>query len=104
MWLFTSKGMISVVSHREHSDHLMIRARSKYHLDAQFPSHEILFTPEADYPFRIIITRKQFCKFIGNYIAEMSYDNFKNSINEVPYRDHCGKVWSTMYSYGSIFG
>ena len=27
----------------------------------------------------------------------MNYDNFKNSIIEESYRNHCNQVWSTMY-------
>ena len=104
MWLFTSRGMLSVVAHRDIPNSLMVRARSPDHIAELFPDAEVINTPDADYAFRTIIDRKSFALFMDNYIQNISYDNFKNSIAEQNYRNHCGQVWSTMYRYGSMYG
>jgi hypothetical protein len=103
MWLFTSKGMLSVVAHREIPNSLMIRARSSHHIAELFPNAEIIKTPDADYAFRVIVDRNSFALFMDNYIQNIGYDNFKNSISEQNYHSYCGRVWSIMYQYGSMF-
>ena len=102
MWLFTSQGMLSVVAHRDIPNTLMVRARSPDHITKLFPGADVKLTDNADYAYRTVIDRASFALFVINYIAEMSYDNFKNSIIEENYRNHCDQVWSTMYRYGSL--
>ncbi len=102
MWLFTSQGMLSVVAHRDIPNSLMVRARSPDHITKLFPEADVELTVNADYAYRSVIDRSSFALFMINYIAEMNYDNFKNSIIEESYLNHCNQVWSTMYRYGSL--
>jgi hypothetical protein len=44
MWLFTSKGFVSVVQHLDDKDSLMVRARVKSHLQALFPREKVIDT------------------------------------------------------------
>lgn len=57
MWIFTSTGMLSVVAHRELANDLLVRARSPVHIREMFPDAAVDETPNADYPFRTVISR-----------------------------------------------
>ena len=104
MWIFTSTGMLSVVAHRELAKDLLVRARSPVHIREMFPDAAVDETPNADYPFRTVISRELFANVIADYSLNISYDNFKNSIEEKNFHDHCLEVWATMRRYGLNWG
>ena len=100
MWIFTSTGMLSVVAHRERSNDLLVRARSPIHIREMFPYAAVDETPNADYPFRTVISRELFANVIVDYSQNISYDNFKNSIEENNFHDRCVEIWAIMLRYG----
>lgn len=104
MWLFTSTGMLSVVAHREQKKDLLVRARNPSHILEMFPNVAIDENLSADYRFRTVISREIFARAITNYILNLRYDNFKNSINEEIFHDYCVDIWSIMYDYGLTQG
>lgn len=95
MWLFTTFGFFSVVAHRDCPKSLMIRARVRTDLEGflfaaapsiallREPTPEIIETPRADYPFRIVVSRFTFGAILAEYIDNMHYANFKNEIHRV---------------------
>lgn len=101
MWVFTNKGFVSAVEHRDRAHHLMIRAREKTHLYPLLPygAEGVIETTGADYRFRTTIKKSSFAKFMADQIASIDYDNFKNSIEDDQYHDACAKVWGVMYIY-----
>ncbi len=100
MWIFTSTGMLSVVAHRERANDLLVRARSPNHIREVFPYAAVDETPNADYPFRTVISRELFANIIADYSLNISYDNFKNSIEENNFHDRCIEIWAIMLRYG----
>ena len=100
MWVFTSTGMLSVVAHRESANNLLIRARSPLHIREMLPYAAIDETQNADYPFRTIISRELFANVIADYSLNISYDNFKSSIEEYNFHDRCVEIWAIMLRYG----
>jgi hypothetical protein len=100
MWIFTSTGMLSVVAHRELANDLLVRARSPVHIREMFPDVTVDETPNADYPFRTVISRELFANVIADYSLNISYDNFKNSIEENDFHDRCVDIWAIMLRYG----
>jgi hypothetical protein len=100
MWIFTSTGMLSVVAHRELADDLLVRARSPIHIREMFPDVTVDETPNADYPFRTVISRELYANAIADYSLNISYDNFKNSIEENDFHDRCVDIWAIMLRYG----
>ena len=100
MWGFTSTGMLSVVAHRELTNDLLVRSRSPTHIREMFPYAEVDETPNADYPFRTVISRELFANVIVDYSLNISYDNFKNSIEENNFHDRCIEIWAIMLRYG----
>jgi|GEM_PF-563507 len=98
MWVFTSKGFISAVAHRDKPEHLMVRARRLEHLQAIFPGTEIQQIASSDYKYRITVSKDTFAAVMFQEIKRLTYDNFKNSIPDAEYHDACGQVWRTMHT------
>lgn len=103
MWIFTTLGFFSVVAHRDKPDRLCVRARNKLDITALRiklgkPRPKIIETPEADYPFRMIVNRERFAGAMSNLVRDTLYDNFKNQIykqdpdREATYHD----VWTIL--------
>lgn len=99
MWIFTSKGMISVVRHREEPQLMMVRARQSDVLKALFHEEKFLITPDADYRYRMEVPQSDVINALEEELENMQYDNFKNSIEDHDYHTACSKVWSVMYRY-----
>ena len=81
MWLFTKNSFVSVVSHRERPNDCLVRARVKIHLVRLFPkrSNQITEDREADYRWRLIVSKKVLADKISVYILQsLDYDNFKS--------------------------
>jgi hypothetical protein len=100
MWIFTSNGFLSIVSHRQKPEHLLVRARNVTHLKTLFPNAEHFTIENADYPYRAVVHKDDVADFILKYIQDLDYDNFKNSVTETDYLQSCNQVWSLMYEYG----
>jgi hypothetical protein len=100
MWIALSNGWLSIVSHREQSEMLLVRARKHAHTRCYFPKAEIYTFADADYPFRADIMRTEVGEMISNYATEIQYDNFKDSVDEYDLANSLGNVWHVMYEYG----
>ena len=100
MWLFVSGGYLSIVAHRHQPDDLLVRARHPDHIQAVFPDAQVVFMRAADYPYRSVLPREVVQQAVGEYLLNMSYDNFKNSIDDDEYHDVCLDVWRTMWAFG----
>jgi hypothetical protein len=74
MWLVTKDGFYSVVQDRGDPDRLVVRGRWKKHLKVLkdlLPGSRILVTPEADYPYRMFVSREDWEKLL-KVIGELS--------------------------------
>jgi len=97
MWIFTSKGFVSIVADMTRPGNLLIRARKKKHLQDLFPGEDVKTTPANDYRFRISIPFQDAVRILAEEIAGIDYPNFKNSIQDHDYHDACLEVWKTMF-------
>jgi hypothetical protein len=76
----------------------MVRARRREHLQAIFPGEPIRETQASDYKFRVQVSKEELTQAISREIAErLTYDNFKNSIEDHTYHDACSEVWRVMH-------
>lgn len=103
MWVFTTRGFISAVQHRDNHEMLMVRARTEQALDelANMTRKEISRTPSADYPFRLVVDREMFNAWLANEVDNIDYGNFKNAahvLGDPSYDDALMDVWSAMYA------
>lgn len=103
MWVFTNRGYISVVQHREKPDLLLARARREGDLQAIFGYDiEVLETEKADYLFRTVVTRGQLATALTDEIYEIDYNNFKNSVENDLRRATYLRVWEILYWWQNI--
>ena len=102
MWIFTEKGFLSVVRKPRpgEEDTLMVRARRH---DALVPlanssSRPIIRTPEADYPYRVIVNDSIFGKWMAAQAEAIDYSNFKSRVSKHSYRyEHAlHEIWAVM--------
>lgn len=100
MWIFLSGGFLSIVAHRHKPNHLLVRARNMDHLKQAFPNAEYYTYTNSDYPYRADIERSVVSDMLAEYVMNMSYDNFKNSVLEQKFENVCHDIWSLMYQYG----
>lgn len=98
MWIFTNGGMVSIVEHTDDPDVLLVRARTKAHLEA-FTSGamcRLRRTPDADYAWRTVLPREVVQKLIKYAVQELDYPDFKSSLPKGLYKQACGEVWADM--------
>jgi len=92
VWLFTTKGYLSIVQHSDYKDCLLVRARVRDHLLALFPAEDIVETIDADYRYRATVSRKVVQQVLADQIEAIDYPNFKSSLHEPRYHSACFKV------------
>jgi hypothetical protein len=88
MWLFTKLGFFSVVEDRNDRRRVQVRARVREDIEAVAKlvaskasvDAEILETPDADYRFRILITKAAWAKVGKTLTADIDYPNFKGRV------------------------
>lgn len=100
MWLFTQIGFFSVVAHRQNNK-LIVRARQHadiLRLSKKIKIGRITHSTNRDYPYRAMVEREEWAKFLSELATEMVATNFKDSIDpkdtarQRAYYD----VWRTM--------
>ena len=103
MWLYVSGGFVSIVAHRTEPEHLLVRARHPKHIASILPDANVTHMPSADYPYRTVARRGDVHRALTEYLLNLDYDNFKNSVPDPEYHDACRDVWRTMWSYGNRY-
>ena len=100
MWIALTNGWLSIVSHREYPEMLLIRARKPEHIQDNFPEVEVYVDAGADYPYRANVLRTETADIIADILTDIQYDNFKNNVEDYDLADYLGNVWHVMYGYG----
>jgi len=102
MWIFTPHGFYSAVEHREKPDTIIVRARDKQDLEAlrpYIPDLLILETMDADYLYRIFVSRSRWASAVSTMAREIDYDNFKDAVKKRQGEDRASvymRVWTAM--------
>jgi hypothetical protein len=111
VWIATNEGWISVVKRRG-TDELLVRARSEEHLlwvlirlqpehvKADVDKDRMFVDLDADYPYRMYVTREEFKRYLDTQINRIDYDNFKARVPDKHYAHALNDVWYTMYQWG----
>ncbi len=100
MWVFTRQGFFSVVRDRTRPTFRWVRTRDRAHLELlkrQFKlKAKIVDTPDADYPFRILLHRQVFEAIFSTLAENINYPNFKGSVAEPRYSKGLRWTWMAM--------
>lgn len=107
MWIMTNKGYYSAVQNMQNPNLLLVRARVAGHLEALFTDMDannghkivdgIVYTPDADYLYRVTVTREDFHVAIEEAIIDIDYANFKNSVEDDDLHTTYENVWLMTY-------
>jgi hypothetical protein len=86
MWLTTTTGFYSATLDCTGKD-IQIRARVEADLDALKQKYapelgDIIHTPKADYPYRLICTHQQWADIVSKAALDITYANFKNEVKK----------------------
>ena len=104
MWIFLSNAFLSVVQHKDDPSMFVVRARRIDDLVSSFPdqAHEVVVLADADYPYRLIMHRGTFLRFVGEAVEDVRYVNFKNSVapHDKDRKAFLHKVWTAGYEFG----
>jgi mRNA-degrading endonuclease toxin of MazEF toxin-antitoxin module len=102
MWIFTEKGFLSVVRKPRPGEESTLMVRSRRY-DALAPlaasaSRPIIRTPDADYPYRVIVEDSIFGAFMASQIEAIDYSNFKSRVSRLSYSyEHAlHEIWAVM--------
>jgi hypothetical protein len=97
MWLFTTDCNFSVVTSHHSKKVLLVRSRFPGHIEKAFPKAVVEKTPERDYLYRALVSKKTFNEWFLKYVETMNYNNFKNTLIEPKYESLCHDVWETCF-------
>lgn len=102
MWIFTPEGFLSVVrnTRENEEDTLLVRARREAALShlAEITHKVIIRTPDADYPYRLVVADTLFGEFLSQQARNIDYSNFKARVAKKNffYEQALHDVWATM--------
>ena len=97
MWICLNSAFLSIVAPESGSDNLLVRARRPGDIKAVFgKDYKVEKRPERDYLFRALIPREVVADVIAAQLMDLSYPNFKNSVNDRRLHDAYERVWSVM--------
>jgi hypothetical protein len=83
VWIMTPRGFYSVVAHPDDPTLVLVRARARgdlVSLTDLLAGLEIRETPERDYRWRTIVSRRSWSAALVLLAAEIDYPNFKAEV------------------------
>jgi len=100
MWIFTTKGFISIAQHKNLPEHFQVKARVSSPLQELWPDNEIEVIDWADYRFRITIEKEEVFPVMRQLLESLDYSNFKHECHEMKeYQSALIGVWTEMCNY-----
>jgi len=108
MWLFTKDGFYSVVKNKYCGpDEVAVRARTNddilnFCLATKTPTKRTIRTPEADYLFRVHVSREVFTNYVHECADQIDYPNFKNKAiapGDHARSDAYHKCWEALHAW-----
>lgn len=103
MWMFTTKGFLSIVQHKDMPPHFQVKSRVPEPLRELWPDSEIEVIHWADYRYRITMPKEEVTPVLAKEIESVLYTSFKDECrDEEAYYHALTSVWTTMYRYQSF--
>ena len=102
MWVFSTRGFLSVVADDADPSRVLVRARVREDLDRLgelLPHLEPWHDPTADYAWRALVDRSEWRRALGVIAGEIDYRNFKNAVADrqgEARADVYERVWSVL--------
>ncbi len=103
MWMFTTKGFLSIVQHKDMPHHFQVKSRVPEPLRELWPDREIEVIHWADYRYRITLPKDEVIPVLAKEIESVLYTSFKDECrDDEAYYHALTSIWTTMYRYQSF--
>ena len=99
MWIFTTRGFVSIVQHKDMSERFQVKSRVIDPLRYMFPEVEVEVIDWADYRFRVTVEKEAVMAALSREMRSVLYTSFKDACCDEDYHYALTRVWSIMYSY-----
>lgn len=99
MWLCFNDGFVSAVQNWDDASGLVVRARRAKILTKLFPKAEIKVTTDSDYRYRVFVSKEEFAKIVTARITDISYSNFKSSVEDGQLHELYAAFWRLHHRY-----
>jgi hypothetical protein len=96
MWLFATKGFVSIVENENDPSLLLVRGRFRGDIDKLFPGHKVTETPNKDYRFRTTVPRPEVARRVAELVLDIDYPNFKDAAPKDRHNVYLD-VWTALY-------
>jgi hypothetical protein len=100
MWLFTTKGFVSIVADTADKNFFWVRSRFAGDIEKLFPNAEVVRTPRRDYLYRARLPYLKVRNRIAEEVGNISYPNFKEAVPTKKRQNIYNMVWMRMYMEG----
>lgn len=101
MWIVTQQGFFSIVQHRDEPDTFLVRARVQGDLENMVQlsglNQKVLSTPQADYPYRVSLSREELGRVMDSLGNDIDYPNFKSRIAAKTDQRNRSRVYFNVY-------
>lgn len=99
MWIYLADSSVSISQHKDAPGSLMVRARDRESLGRLFPGAELVETPDADYRWRVTLSKEQVSAVIAERVTAIDYaDDVKNLVDHTR-RDLYRDLWAITRGY-----
>ncbi len=107
MWIMLNSGPVSVVAHNEKPSVLLVRARTREHLESALGSglsDRVFELKSADYRFRAEVERADWAARLADLTDAIDYGNFKNSVKELGLKQQYLSIWDILAKAYGAYG
>jgi hypothetical protein len=100
VWLFTTKGFVSIVADTADKNFFWVRSRFAGDIEKLFPNAEVVRTPRRDYLYRAKLPHLEVSNRIAEEVGNISYPNFKDAVPTKKRQEVYQQIWFEMYMAG----
>lgn len=103
MWLLTPTGFVSIVQHRNDVNNVIVRARvlldlQRFNQRNVRDTGQIERTPDADYPYRLSVSKGALRAALDVAVQDLTYANFKSAAQEADPSELRNDVYHNVWS------
>ena len=105
MWIFTSKGFLSIVEDKWCKKDLVVRSRFCGHLEKIFGRKiKVKIMEGSDYEYRTTLPREEVQRVIAKLASNIHYTNFKGELGKQCGRGDFDYLYKSYLTYGVLKG
>lgn len=97
MWICLNDAFLSIVSHYDDPNKLLVRSRVKGHIEKVFTGARVYQRERSDYLYRAEVPRTEVAAVISGRLMKIDYTNFKGSVKDRQLHDAYAGFWAIMY-------